>query len=164
LPEWYLAAVALAAEFEVEPSMPRRCGRQTQRDNVEAKTPEEYYRRALAIPLLDGMISEFKEKFAAQKSIIRGGSLLVPGLFLSKFVVSEAAWIAEVKSFANVYTKFLPNPSALEEDARLWRRKWELLRVQVGASTFFPCFPNAILGSYLEVMQIFNIYKPLPYA
>ena len=41
--------------------IPRRCGRQTARSNVEASTPEEYWRRTVFVPFLDHLIQEFEE-------------------------------------------------------------------------------------------------------
>ncbi|KAH3721487.1 hypothetical protein DPMN_064415 [Dreissena polymorpha] len=52
-------ATTIAAKLDVQPSMSRICGRQTKRDNKEARTPEDYYKRNLTnsiyryIPQLD---------------------------------------------------------------------------------------------------------------
>ena len=34
-------------------SIPRRCGRQTARNNVESSSPEEYWRRVVFVPFMD---------------------------------------------------------------------------------------------------------------
>ena len=39
-------------------SNPRRCTRQTGRDNHPSENAEEYYRRTLAIPFLDHLLTE----------------------------------------------------------------------------------------------------------
>lgn len=39
-------------------SIPRRCGRQTQRNNVPSDNPEDYFRRAIYLPFLDMMIQQ----------------------------------------------------------------------------------------------------------
>ena len=50
----YLQAERMADKLQVSPTLPRTAKRQQHyRNNVEARTPEEYYRRALAIPMLD---------------------------------------------------------------------------------------------------------------
>ena len=123
----YDVAVALAAQFDTEPSIPRRCGRQVHRDNVEAETPEVYYRRVVAVPILDNMLSEFAAKFANQKAIVCGGMLLVPARFVTEQNVD--AWLNRVTAFASpAYDAFMPNPASLREDLRHWRRKFELMR------------------------------------
>ena len=63
--QWYKSAVDLSAQINGSPpSMPRRCGRQSQRDNVPAQTPEEYYKRSLTIPFLDHMLSHLETRFS----------------------------------------------------------------------------------------------------
>ena len=41
--------------------IPRRCGRQTARSNVEGPTPEEYWQRTVFVPFLGYLIQEFEE-------------------------------------------------------------------------------------------------------
>ena len=57
--------------------IPRRCGRQTARSNVEASTPEEYWRRTIFVPFLDHLIQEFEERFSQlNEDAVRGLHLL----------------------------------------------------------------------------------------
>ena len=61
----YQAAVQLSENINSSPpSIPRRCGKQTQRANVSAETPEEYYRRALTIPFIDHLLSHIEMRFS----------------------------------------------------------------------------------------------------
>ena len=60
-------AVELAMSFEIEPSMPRRVGRQQHRDNVEADNPSEYWKRSMYLPLLDHLCAEMEEKLVLKK-------------------------------------------------------------------------------------------------
>ena len=46
-----------------EMRIPRRCERQTLRNNVEAGDPEEYYKRAVFIPFLDSIIQQMSDRF-----------------------------------------------------------------------------------------------------
>lgn len=48
---WYSAAVELAEDMDIEPTIPRRCSRQVNRANLPG-TPEEYFRRVVTLPLL----------------------------------------------------------------------------------------------------------------
>ena len=43
--------------------LPRVCGRQTQRSNVEASSAEEYYRRSVFLPFIDFVASELRRRF-----------------------------------------------------------------------------------------------------
>ena len=55
--EWFDLAVTTAASVGVAPSIPRGTNQQQHRDNVPAQTPSDYYKRAVAIPLLDHLHS-----------------------------------------------------------------------------------------------------------
>ncbi|XP_052268766.1 52 kDa repressor of the inhibitor of the protein kinase-like [Dreissena polymorpha] len=50
---WFQEVSTIADNLGVQPSQPRLCGRQTKRDNIEAATPELYYKRNLTIPFVD---------------------------------------------------------------------------------------------------------------
>ena len=49
---WMEEISALCGKVGVEPSIPRRCGRQTQRSYVPAESVESYYQRSVTIPFL----------------------------------------------------------------------------------------------------------------
>ena len=51
-------AVRMADQLNVEPNIPRVAKKQIDRDNVPANSPEEYYKRALVIPIVDTFITE----------------------------------------------------------------------------------------------------------
>jgi hypothetical protein len=61
---WYAQAEKLAQEVNVSPQVPRTTGRQCHRDNVEHSSVEEYYRRSIVLPLLDGFIHQMNERFS----------------------------------------------------------------------------------------------------
>ena len=60
----FAEAVKLGDKIEVEPSIPRLCGRQTRRANTPAASPEEYNRRTLVIPFLDHLNQQMAERFS----------------------------------------------------------------------------------------------------
>lgn len=62
-PMLYSSAVRLAAKIQVEPSVPRVASVQRHRANTPAATPEEYYRRNLILPFIDGIISEINARY-----------------------------------------------------------------------------------------------------
>ena len=55
---WYDAVVQLASKIDVTPYVTRSTGRQTQRNNVPALNPKEYFKRAKSIPFLDHIMQE----------------------------------------------------------------------------------------------------------
>ena len=59
---WFNKAVEMAARIEVTPCVPRSVGHQTQRNNVPASNPEEYFKRAITIPFLDHIMQELNSR------------------------------------------------------------------------------------------------------
>ena len=53
----------MVTKLSVEPAIPRTVARQMHRNNVPAENPEEYYRRVIAVPLIDRFISEMTFRF-----------------------------------------------------------------------------------------------------
>ena len=53
----------MADQLNVELNIPRAAKKQIYRDNVPANSPEEYYKRALVIPIADTFISEMTHRF-----------------------------------------------------------------------------------------------------
>ena len=74
--QWFYEAADIARQIGVEPCKP--CGRQTKRDNIDAASPEEYYRRNLTVPFLDTFIAEMGARFSELQSKASMGMKLVP--------------------------------------------------------------------------------------
>lgn len=49
---WFKDIEKLAASVNVEPNIPRRCGRQVHRGNVPTEEPSKYYMQTVTIPFL----------------------------------------------------------------------------------------------------------------
>lgn len=100
-------AFKFAEKYNVSVSIPRRCSRQTARENHPGSTPEEYYRRSLAVPFLDHLISEIDT------------SLKSLGIVPSCFSSSEKATNDEIIAF---FDDDIDNTSTAHAELQLWRR------------------------------------------
>ena len=78
--KWFRKVEQMCTNVGVEPSLPRRCGRQIHRSNVPADTPSMYYRRCISIPLLDHLISEMDSRFNTHQQTALLGMSLVPSI------------------------------------------------------------------------------------
>jgi hypothetical protein len=52
------------------PYLPRIFGRQNNRNNIPARTPEEYYRRAVFLPFLDGILTQMSLRFCNREAAV----------------------------------------------------------------------------------------------
>jgi hypothetical protein len=98
-------------------NIPRRCGRQTLRSNVEADTPEDYWRRTVFVPFIDHLLQELDNRFSQINSSAIPGLLLLP-CNLEKL---------NDKKMQKIYESFetdLPSPRTFHQEVRLWKRYW----------------------------------------
>lgn len=100
-----------------EMQIPRRCGRQTLRNNVEADTPEAYYRRSTFLPLLDNMVQQMADRFPDLTSHATRGLHLIP----ANLEDLQEDHVDELRSY---YEDDMPSPASFQQEIRLWRRLW----------------------------------------
>lgn len=106
--------------------LPRRCHRQTQRSNVAADTPKDYWRRTVFIPFLDHLLNELNSRFSALTKASVRGLLLLPAKAKGMDVTKVCADVLEA------YRADLPDPDGLVAELRLWKRKWASISVTEG--------------------------------
>lgn len=53
----------ICSDLDVDIKVPRVIGRQRNRANYSASTPEQYYKKSIYIPLLDNVINDIKARF-----------------------------------------------------------------------------------------------------
>ena len=89
-------ALLLCSKVGVLQSVPRRCGRQTNRDNTPAEDSIAYYWRTLTIPFMDQRIVEINSRFSStlRKAVL--GLSLVPE-------VMHEDWKARAQELAEFY-------------------------------------------------------------
>ena len=88
------------------------------RNNVPTENPEEYYRRALAIPLVDRFIAEMTFRFNAFNETASKLLLFVPSIICDpKYNDFDIEWLIEQ------YSDGLPNPDVIDLELKLWKRK-----------------------------------------
>ena len=93
--------------------IPRHCGRQTQRSNIPAETPKEYFRLAIYIPYLDSLLQQFNMRYAdLAKQVIRG-----PYLIPSYATVNP-------DELLHYYRADMPSPDTIHQELSLWITMW----------------------------------------
>ena len=118
LHQWYTQAESIAASVNVVPTTPRVTGRQQHRTNVEHATAEEYYRRAIVIPLLDQFIQQLNERFGKTQCVASRLLHLVPSIVHTTEGISRD----ETISF---YKEDLPNEAVINTEIWRWQNKWK---------------------------------------
>ena len=107
--------------MNIEPSLPRLCGRQKHRENVPAQTSSEYYRRIITIPVLDHLISEIDRRFSEHHKTALLGLNWIPAIMVQK-PIDEAQKL--LKPLEELYREDLEDDSFTTE-LSLWYLKWK---------------------------------------
>ena len=111
-------AVSTATNVGVVPSIPRRTNQQRHCVNVPAQTPSDYYKRAVAIPLLDHLQSEMKTYFNLTDDAVFSGLFnLLPELG----AVGDRN--PNTEAVLEFYENDLPSPHVVFVELLRWKRK-----------------------------------------
>ena len=113
----YEKASRHAHSYGIEAKAPRRCARQTRRENHPGST-EEYYRRCLAIPFLDHLKNEIDHRFNSHTVTAMRCLGIVPSCFESENKASD-------QEMLDFFKDDLTFPSAAEAELELWRSHFD---------------------------------------
>ena len=114
----YNQAMRITERMNVTPSTPPMAQRQMYRDNIEASNPKEYYKRVIAIPILDTLISEMKFHYNKFSITASKAPYLVPEL-----MCSESDIVTKLAPVMGMYKADLINPDIVDQEITLWMKK-----------------------------------------
>ena len=115
--ELFAKMTAMAKVSGEKMAIPRRCGRQTLRSNVQAKTPVGYFRRAIIIPFLDNLLQQLLSHFDGVSEAALLGLLLIPANLHRLDRTSKDKVLKH-------YAPDLPSPGCASQEVDLWERFW----------------------------------------
>ena len=123
--EIYEDAVRLADVVSVEPTIPRTVIRQKHRNNTPSSCPEEYFRRTLAIPLLDPIIMEMGTRFNDLSEKASKLLFLVPSILCDESIEFDDVTSKEKIAF---YSDDIPDSHLIFQDLNLWKHRWNNIK------------------------------------
>ena len=118
--DWYHEADELAQKLTEEIKVPRLTGRQVHRANVGGDTPEDYFRRNVAIPFVDHLKEEMKQRFSKENRIGSSIFSLLPVNILK--MKSQVQALREKLMF---WEADLETPTSLLAELKEWIAHWE---------------------------------------
>ncbi len=117
---WYNSEIIpLADNIGVSECVPRKTSLQRNRSNVPSNTPMEHYKRAIAIPLLDSLLGQMKERFSEDQRHAQGLLRLLPSV-----IISENEPVDRMLESLQFYEGDLPFPRSLGNELRRWNALW----------------------------------------
>ena len=130
---------------------PRTCNRQTLRSNVPYDTVEEYYKRAVYIPFLDGMVQEFDTRFT---------TLSVQAVSTMNFIPSKCSDLSE-NVIHKVFTRFKDDISLsydlFQQEAKLWKVFWSDKSVKPSTMKDTLQHPSTSTSMFSCLTKIFHL-------
>lgn len=100
-------------KLSVTPALSQTTIRQQHHNNITSENPEEYYRRAIVIPLLDRLKQE-----------ISLHSLNFLTKFQNCFTLSHQSYVYLDFHSVSEYEEDLPNHEIADQEIRLWKQCW----------------------------------------
>jgi len=114
----YNKMTSMAESVGVGPlQRPRRCEKQTHRNNVSSDSGEQYFKRAVYLPFLDSLIQELRYRF---------NGLSAKSVLALKILPNNRCQLEtdDEESIVNYYFEDLPNPSSFHQELLLWKIMW----------------------------------------
>ena len=112
--------VNIARELDLVVEAPRRCNRQTLRNNAPATSVTEYYQRNVTIPLLDHLDQQLNDRFSSTQQSAVQAMYIVPSILLKSTTDTKVL----TEQLTTSYGTDLPEPRSLETELQMWERKW----------------------------------------
>lgn len=150
-------AKEVAEQLDVEIKCPRIVSKQIHRaNNQPAQSAEEYFRRAIYIPLLDSIISDLQDRLSPEVL-----NLFQLSVFMPKSEYNNQD-IETVKQLATEYTLLLDNTpvSVIVNEYRLWMVKWQ--RSQDIPQSISDIILNCDIDLYPNIRKFLCIMATLP--
>jgi len=110
----------MVKKANVKVSIPRIFGRQTLRNNTNARTPVAHFRRTVFLPFLDNLLEQINTRFNGRSEAALLGVLLIPTNLQQLNESSQEKLIQR-------YYPDLPSPSSASQDLELWKCFWYVI-------------------------------------
>ena len=145
---------SMAQKCDEPIQIPRRCIKQTVRNNMPADNAESYYKRTVYIPFLDSILSELNARFTGLSKCCAKALLLLPAN-LEKLDENS------VSDMVSYYEIDLPDKYSVQQEIMLWKNLWatEKARNVDLPSTIVDTLKSAHLSqtSYPNIFTIINV-------
>ncbi|KAL4132322.1 hypothetical protein QTP88_009494 [Uroleucon formosanum] len=144
----------LGGLINVEESMPRICDSQRNRQNVPFQNTQEFYRRTVFIPHLDGIHLSLDKRILSHHEIINSRQFVLPNMIVDKPY-------SNLKTAVTFYQNdFKGCDDIIEDEYQLWQSKWNL--VESRPSTAIEALQQCDQLMYPNMYELLKILSILP--
>lgn len=160
--QWFREVEEVSTAIGMEPSLPRRCGRQIHRSNVPGDTPSAYFKHSISIPLLDHLLSEMNSRFSTHQQTALLGMSLVPSVLVT---LSMEDCSTKFNELFKLYEQDLPSPDCIQSEIHSWWLKWQQHLTEHGQASLPRSLTHSLKDAssmYPNIRAIVTILCTLP--
>jgi len=106
----------LAEKLGIVEAIPRKTSIQRNRSNIPSSSPIDHYKKSVAIPLLDSLISQMQDRFSDEDCHARHLLYLVPSI-----IVKNTLELSEATEGMLFWENDLPFSKSLGNELRRWQ-------------------------------------------
>ena len=118
---WYKQILDLAEKLGIVEARPRKTSRiQRNRSNIPSCSPIDHYKKSVAIPLLDSLIIQMRDRFTDEDRHARHLLYLVPSI-----IVNNTLELSKATEGMMFWESDLPFPKSLGNELRRWQIMWQ---------------------------------------
>jgi hypothetical protein len=157
--DWFSEAKGLADQLSEELRVRRVTGRQVHRANASSESPEEHFKRNVAIPFLDHLIMELSERFQKDSRVGQAIFALIP-----KQLLEIESNLQDLKEKLLFWESDLESPSTLLAELKEWVAHWKHEQGSIGnfPANLIECVPHADGDQFPNIRKLFLIGCVLP--
>lgn len=145
----------LAQKSQISISMPR-IGQQQHRLNPQSDSAEEYFKRTVAIPFLDYLITSITTRFNKHTTQVSALQGLLP------IYISSTSSFDAIGPTVTFYSEDLPSADIIDEELHRWKSKWLKVpqndRPKTLSETLKKCCPDTLPNIY----TLLKLFATLP--
>ena len=123
--QWFATAKELIEKVGGKVERPRVCATQRNRQNYAVASPEEYYRCAVTIPMLDHMLVEINNRFSFRQMQAVKGFGIIPSIICRSKLIERKKRLSDIVDFVSTFQSDLLDIVTVEAQLDLWRKYWE---------------------------------------
>lgn len=149
----YDKAVNVSADFNIQPSMPRRAGRQQHRANPDVQTVSDYYRVTLYNVFLDHLVQEMETRILGNEDRYCAQHLLPSKLADLRENMLPTIYAAFAPDLLQTYETF-------KSEIARWRVKWSITDIR--ASRLHDTLQQTCKDLYPCICTIIGVLLTMP--
>lgn len=148
-------AVRMADKLNVQPSMPRVVQKQIHRNNAPSISPEDYYRKNLAVPFVGHIMTELEAQFSSLAVISSKLLSLVPS-------VTCSVETPNINEAVEIYREDLPSPNLLPQEWLRWKVRYSSKPTDSIPNTVAKALKDCDETSFPNIYTLLKIIGTIP--